>query len=65
MLKSAQQVSQRMNTADETIVDGGFADWTAGLLANRKERLLISGIGSEFVCKTCRPGSSSTPTPGG
>ena len=33
------------------VVDGGFTDWTARLLANRKERLLISGIGSEFVCK--------------
>jgi hypothetical protein len=34
------------------IVDGGFTDWTARLLGNQKERLLISGIGSEFVCKT-------------
>lgn len=37
------------------VVDGGFTDWTARLLGNRKERLLISGIGSEFVCKTYRP----------
>ena len=36
------------------IVDGGFTDWTARLLGNKKERLLISGIGSEFVCKTYR-----------
>jgi len=36
------------------IVDGGFTDWTARLLGNQKERLLISGIGSEFVCKTYR-----------
>jgi hypothetical protein len=34
------------------IVDGGFTDWTARLLGNKKERLLISGIGTEFVCKT-------------
>jgi hypothetical protein len=27
--------------------DGGFTDWTARLLADRKERLLISGLGSE------------------
>jgi len=47
------------------IVDGGFTDWTARLLGNRKERLLISGIGSEFVCKTYRPDSSSAPTPTG
>jgi hypothetical protein len=33
------------------LVDGGFTDWTARLPGNRKERLLISGIGSEFVCK--------------
>jgi hypothetical protein len=27
--------------------DGGFTDWTAKLLADRKERLLISGLGGE------------------
>ena len=37
------------------LVDGGFTDWTARLLGNKKERLLISGIGSEFVCKTYLP----------
>ncbi|MCU1237191.1 MAG: hypothetical protein JWP63_5158 [Candidatus Solibacter sp.] len=36
------------------VVDGGFTEWTARLLGNRKERLLISGIGSEFVCRTYR-----------
>jgi hypothetical protein len=40
------------------IGDGGFTDWTARLLGNRKERLLISGIGSEFVCRTYRLGAS-------
>ena len=29
--------------------DGGFVDWTARLLADAKERLLISGLGSERV----------------
>ena len=29
------------------IADGGFTDWTAKLLNDAKERLLISGIGSE------------------
>lgn len=38
------------------LVDGGFTDWTARLLSNRKERLLISGIGTEFVCKVYRAG---------
>ena len=27
--------------------DGGFTDWTAKLVANDKERLLISGLSSE------------------
>ncbi len=29
------------------IADGGFTDWTQQYLSNRKERLLISGFGSE------------------
>jgi hypothetical protein len=29
------------------VVDGGLTDWTARLLSDRKERLLISGLGSE------------------
>ena len=29
------------------VSDGGFTDWTARLLADAKERLLISGLGSE------------------
>ena len=33
------------------VIDGGFTDWTARLLGHRKERLIISGIGTEFVCK--------------
>ena len=32
------------------IVDGGFTNWTARLLQDRKERLLTSGIGTEFAC---------------
>jgi hypothetical protein len=39
------------------IADGGFTDWTARLLGNKKERLLISGIGSELVCKIFKAGS--------
>ena len=34
------------------LVDGGFTDWTKKLLSNSKERLLISGIGSERLL-TC------------
>ena len=37
---------------DYFLVDGGFTDWTQKLLSNRKERCLISGLGSErlLVC---------------
>lgn len=34
--------------------DGGFTDWTAKLLADRKERLLISGLGSERLLSLSR-----------
>jgi hypothetical protein len=40
------------------IIDGGFTTWTARLLQNRKERLLTSGIGSEFVCRRYRAQST-------
>ena len=33
-----------------SIGDGGFTDWTAKLLGNRKERLMISALGSERLC---------------
>ena len=36
------------------LIDGGMTDWTARLISNRKERLLISGIGTEFACKRYR-----------
>jgi hypothetical protein len=32
------------------LVDGGTVDWTQKLLSNAKERLIISGIGSERLC---------------
>lgn len=38
------------NTAGESlqITDGGFPNWTQQFLNNRKERLLVSGMGSEI-----------------
>lgn len=36
--------------AEHALADGGFTSWTQQLLNNRKERLLISGIGTERVC---------------
>ena len=41
------------------VADGGFTGWTARLLQDRKERLLTSGIGSEFVCRKYRLQSAS------
>lgn len=40
--------------ADGTMVnvaDGGSVTWTAALLSNRKERLIVGGIGSDIVCR--------------
>jgi hypothetical protein len=41
-----------MNTSSQflELVDGGAVDWTEKLLSNAKERLVISGIGSERLC---------------
>lgn len=32
------------------LADGGIVDWTQQLLSNKKERLMISGLGSERLC---------------
>jgi hypothetical protein len=37
------------------VVDGGIVHWSQALLADRKERLLGSAIGTEAVCKICPP----------
>ncbi len=37
------------------IGDGGFTDWTARLLANQKERLLISGLSADRLAATRPP----------
>ena len=36
------------------LADGGFTAWTATLAADKKERFLASGIGSELVCRLYR-----------
>lgn len=33
------------------VADGGFVDWTQRLLADKKERLLTSAIGTELLCR--------------
>jgi hypothetical protein len=40
------------------LVDGGSVDWTQRLLSNGKERLVISGIGSELVCALASAGGT-------
>ena len=37
------------------IGDGGFTDWTQQLVQSRKERLLVSGMGTERVLQVFRP----------
>lgn len=37
--------------AEIEIADGGFTDWTQQLNSNRKERMLISGLGLELLFK--------------
>ena len=39
------KVNALVNDMPAEIDDGGFTDWTARLLASKKERLLISGYG--------------------
>ncbi|HNE30157.1 MAG TPA: hypothetical protein PKL15_00955 [Saprospiraceae bacterium] len=40
------------------IADSGFTDWTQRLSGNRKERFLISGMGSELLCRVMSGGIS-------
>jgi hypothetical protein len=35
-------------------IDGGFVNWTGSLLNNKKERLLTSGIGTDFLLRTIK-----------
>ncbi|MEM7200064.1 MAG: hypothetical protein AAF628_07350 [Planctomycetota bacterium] len=44
--------------SDWFVADGGFADWTAKLLGDRKERLLVSAFGTERYCAHLRRGGS-------
>jgi hypothetical protein len=40
---------------ERELVDGGDVNWTQRLLNNAKERLIISGCGSERLCELFRP----------
>jgi hypothetical protein len=39
-----------IQSEDVQLVDGGFVDWTQRLLGDAKERLLVSGAGSDRIC---------------
>ena len=45
------------------IGDGGFTDWTARLTANQKERLLISGLGTERLAALRAPAGTGRGSP--
>lgn len=40
------------------LIDGGFTTWTRQLLSNHKERMLISGLGTERLCSLSGPSSA-------
>jgi hypothetical protein len=42
---------------EQELVDGGDVNWTQKLLNNAKERLIISGCGSERLCELFDPGA--------
>lgn len=58
-------ISVTSSAGDELeLVDGGFTTWTQQLLSNRKERLLISGLGTERLCSLwSAAGSGETARP--
>ena len=42
------------------VADGGSVPWTAKLLSNAKERLIVGGIGSDMVCRISARRSSTS-----
>ena len=52
----------RVTGSQETVnlADGGAVAWTEALLSNGKERLVVSGIGSEMVCRGMADGSEGS-----
>ncbi|WP_157520723.1 hypothetical protein [Herbidospora daliensis] len=54
------EIRATTSTGDDlNLGDGGFVTWSAELLGNAKERLLISGLGLERLCERFGP-----PSPG-
>ncbi|MGD8779340.1 MAG: hypothetical protein PVH88_10315 [Ignavibacteria bacterium] len=42
------------NNEEYDYIDGGFTDWTRKLLNNKKEKLLTSGVGTDFLLRTVK-----------
>ena len=47
---------------EQELVDGGDVNWTQKLLNNAKERLIISGCGSERLCELLDPAAARMST---
>jgi|GEM_PF-7063181 len=47
--------AQNSNGQIYPLVDGGFTDWTQQLVSSKKERLLVSGVGTELLCSNFLP----------
>ncbi|HYE80989.1 MAG TPA: hypothetical protein VEG39_02350 [Clostridia bacterium] len=45
------KVNVDIKGSDLEIADGGFVDWSQKLLGNKKERMLISGMGVDFLLR--------------
>jgi len=45
------RIAGRTGAAYDQLVDGGLTDWTRKILADKKERFLASGVGSELLQK--------------
>lgn len=43
------KLSANISDCEYEIVDGGFVDWSQKLLSNKKERMLTSGLGVDFL----------------
>lgn len=53
---SCMQIHVKDKSGEEFfLADGGVVDWTQQLLSNKKERLVISGIGTERLCSIFAP----------
>lgn len=59
-LQAAFEIDVRFGGMTFNAADGGLVDWTQQLLANRKERLMISGIGIDRVAIARNPSSQLT-----